>query len=131
MVRFFATSSSPLVKVMVPATLKLIVSPGGALAIASRNEPGPLSARLLTVPASACRAVVPTTIAANSAGSPILNQLPGCFFVSFALCVFILSVLLVWFALVVSDRQQSLLLLVCPWLKAAAALTHAALFSSL
>jgi len=40
---------SVLARVMVPVTLKLIVSPDDALAIAFRSEPAPLSARLVTV----------------------------------------------------------------------------------
>ena len=42
-------SSSPLVSVIVPATEKLIVSPLTEAPMASRNEPAPLSLRLLTV----------------------------------------------------------------------------------
>ena len=42
-------TSSPLVRTMVPVTLKSIVSPGAAEAIACRSEPGPLSSRLVTV----------------------------------------------------------------------------------
>jgi hypothetical protein len=40
--------SAPLVRVMVPVTLKVMVSPAAAPAIAWRKEPGPLSLRLLT-----------------------------------------------------------------------------------
>ena len=50
MVMLSATSSSPLVSVIVPVTLaaKLIVSDGNAAAIAARSEPTPLSLRLVT-----------------------------------------------------------------------------------
>ena len=49
MVRFLAMGISPLVRVMVPVTLKLIESPWLAMAIVSRREPAPLSFRLVTV----------------------------------------------------------------------------------
>src|ERR1051326_3286711 len=48
-VMFLSITSSPLVKLMVPFTPKLIVSPSFASASAWRNEPGPLSFRLVTV----------------------------------------------------------------------------------
>src|SRR6266496_3394588 len=50
-VRSLSINSSPLVSVMVSPVEKLMVSPGVALAIASRNEPGPLSAVVVTVAA--------------------------------------------------------------------------------
>ena len=53
MVRFLPMSSSALVSSMVPLTAKSIVSPAAASAIALRNDPGPLSAVLMTVPACA------------------------------------------------------------------------------
>ena len=53
MVRFLLITSSPLVKVMFPVTPKTMVSPGLAVAIASRSEPGPLSFRFVTVSVAA------------------------------------------------------------------------------
>ena len=49
MVRLLLTTSWPLVSVIVPLTEKSIVSPSDALASASRSEPAPLSAVLVTV----------------------------------------------------------------------------------
>src|ERR1700737_3091292 len=42
-------ANSALVRLMVPVTEKLIVSPSAEAAIVSRNEPAPLSLRLVTV----------------------------------------------------------------------------------
>src|SRR3989442_2889351 len=53
MIRFLLIRSSPLVSVMVLPLEKSIVSPGAALAIASRNEPGPASSVVVTVAARA------------------------------------------------------------------------------
>src|SRR5260370_3581235 len=61
MVKFLTINNSPLVSVIVPLTEKLIVSPAAALAIASRSDPGPLSAVLVTVAANPCR-VTPNAI---------------------------------------------------------------------
>jgi hypothetical protein len=44
-------TNSPLVKVMGPLTAKLSVSPGTALAMACRSDPGPLSAVVVMVAA--------------------------------------------------------------------------------
>src|SRR5579862_8265664 len=49
MVRVLLIKSSPVVSVIVPVTLKLMVSPGEVFAIAARRDPAPLSARLVTV----------------------------------------------------------------------------------
>src|SRR5882724_3244780 len=51
MIRSLSIRSSPLVSVMVLTLEKLIVSPEAALAMASRNEPGPSSAVVVTVAA--------------------------------------------------------------------------------
>src|SRR5207244_9038338 len=51
MVRLVVINNSPLVKVMRPLTAKVRVSPGVALAMAARSEPGPLSAVVLTMAA--------------------------------------------------------------------------------
>ena len=51
MIRSLSIRSSPLVSVMVLPVAKLIVSPGAAPAIASRSEPGPSSAVVVTVAA--------------------------------------------------------------------------------
>jgi hypothetical protein len=51
MVRFVVINNSPLVKVMRPVTAKVTVSPGAALAMAWRSEPGPSSAVVLTTAA--------------------------------------------------------------------------------
>jgi hypothetical protein len=48
-VRFWLIVSVPVVNVIVPVTLKLIVSPGAAEAIAARSEPAPASLVLMTV----------------------------------------------------------------------------------
>ena len=53
MIRCLSIDNSPLVSVMVPPLEKLIVSPGAALAIALRSEPGPSSAVVVTVAARA------------------------------------------------------------------------------
>jgi hypothetical protein len=50
-VRSLSISNSPLVKMMGPVTAKSMVSLLVALAIAARNEPGPLSAEVVTVAA--------------------------------------------------------------------------------
>src|SRR5688572_9398004 len=50
-VRSLSITSSPLVRMTEPVTAKSMVSPGAALAIASRNESGPLSNGLVTVAA--------------------------------------------------------------------------------
>src|SRR6185436_11186548 len=69
MVRFLAMGISPLVRVMVPVTLKLIESPWLAMAIVSRREPAPLSFKLVTVnsgcviDANAGARFVPPTVA--------------------------------------------------------------------
>src|SRR6478672_8084695 len=47
-VRFFLIKSGPVVSAIVPLTVTLIVSPGNAMAIASRKEPGPLSNAFVT-----------------------------------------------------------------------------------
>src|SRR6266699_2591472 len=49
MVMLWLTTSSALVRVMVPVTAKLIVSPSFAILSAWRNEPGPLSLVFVTV----------------------------------------------------------------------------------
>ena len=49
MVRFLSITSSPLVKVIVPVTEKLIVSPGAASRIACLRDPGSLSVVFVTV----------------------------------------------------------------------------------
>ena len=54
MVTFLSTNNSPPVRLIVPATAKLMVSPSFALASACRNEPGPLSFVLVTVIVVAC-----------------------------------------------------------------------------
>src|SRR5436190_24257982 len=51
MVRFVVINNSPLVKVIRPLTAKVSVSPGVASAMAWRNEPGPLSAVVVTTAA--------------------------------------------------------------------------------
>src|SRR6266487_2451362 len=51
MVRLVAINNSPLVKVIRPLTAKVRVSPGVALAMAWRSEPGPLSAVVVTMAA--------------------------------------------------------------------------------
>src|SRR5436190_12604115 len=51
MVRFVVINNSPLVKVIRPLTAKVSVSPGVASAMAWRNEPGPLSAVVVTMAA--------------------------------------------------------------------------------
>src|SRR6266568_2956086 len=51
MVRLVVINNSPLVKVMGPLTAKVRVSPGVALAMAWRSEPGPLSAVVVTMAA--------------------------------------------------------------------------------
>src|SRR6266498_3125470 len=48
MVRLVVINNSPLVKVMRPLTPKVRVSPGVALAMAWRSEPGPLSVVVVT-----------------------------------------------------------------------------------
>jgi len=48
MFKSFVISSCPFVRVIVPATEKLIVSLGAATSIARRNEPTPLSAVVVT-----------------------------------------------------------------------------------
>src|SRR5947207_2385527 len=48
MVTLLSTNSSPLVSVIVPLTVMLIVPPLDARESALRNEPGPLSAVLVT-----------------------------------------------------------------------------------
>ena len=48
-VMFLSITSSPLVKLIVPVTANSIVSPSFASASAWRNEPDPLSFRLVTV----------------------------------------------------------------------------------
>src|SRR5207237_441994 len=62
-VRFLLIKSSPLVSVMVAGRvrLKLMVSPGAAAAIASRSDPGPLSAWFVTVIAAAKAGTAPKT----------------------------------------------------------------------
>src|SRR6266545_2231109 len=54
MVMFLSTSSSPLVKPILPDTAKVMVSPSLASASAWRNEPGPLSLVFVTVIVAAC-----------------------------------------------------------------------------
>lgn len=54
MVRDLSRTNSPLVRRMVPVTLKVIASPDAASVIAWRSEPGPLSFRLVTVNVAAC-----------------------------------------------------------------------------
>src|SRR5713101_9449731 len=54
--------SSPLVKLIVPVTEKLIVSPGAALAMAARKDRGPLSAVVVTLALSPGRGI---SVAAN------------------------------------------------------------------
>lgn len=49
MVRSLSMTNFPVVSVIVPVTLNKIVSPGRAVAIALRSEPGPLSFVLVTV----------------------------------------------------------------------------------
>src|SRR5436309_9713644 len=53
MVRLVVINNSPLVKVMRPLTAKVRVSPGLALAMAWRSEPGPVSAVVVTMAALA------------------------------------------------------------------------------
>src|SRR5213593_452577 len=53
MVRLVVINNSPLVKVTRPLTAKVRVSPGVALAMASRSEPGPLSAVVVMMAAHA------------------------------------------------------------------------------
>ncbi|PYU02338.1 MAG: hypothetical protein DMG38_00685 [Acidobacteria bacterium] len=74
-VRFLLIKSSPLVRVMVPVTPKLIVSPDDALAIESRSEPGPLSARLVTVIVAAKAGRALKTAAAKSEAKIPINSL--------------------------------------------------------
>ena len=65
-IRFVLMASSPLVSMMFPVTAKSIVSPAAALAIACRNEPGPLSATLVTVRVAASPRCVSKTATKNS-----------------------------------------------------------------
>jgi len=51
MVRLLVMNNSPLVKVMEPLTAKVSVSPGVALPMAWRSEPGPLLAVVVTTAA--------------------------------------------------------------------------------
>ncbi|PYL71148.1 MAG: hypothetical protein DMF26_20010 [Verrucomicrobia bacterium] len=76
MVTLLSITSSPLVKLMVPLTAKLMVSPSLASASAWRNEPGPLSFRLVTVMMFAgARQIVRC---ANAMGSGICQSIkPG------------------------------------------------------
>ena len=53
MVRFVVITSSPLLNAITPLTAKVTVSPGAAVAIASRSEPGPLSSVVVTTAADA------------------------------------------------------------------------------
>ena len=62
MVNGLVMESSPLVKLIVPVTEKLIVSPGAALAMAARKDPGPLSAVVVTLALSPGRGI---SVAAN------------------------------------------------------------------
>ena len=70
MARFLLITNSPLVSVTV-ATLgaKLIVSPGEALRIACRNDPGPLSLPFTTVMVVACTGIA----TAYSSSTPSAN----------------------------------------------------------
>ena len=57
-VRFLSITNSSLVRLtVVTLGAKLIVSPGEALTIACRKEPGPLSFPLVTVMVAACAVV--------------------------------------------------------------------------
>src|ERR1043166_8871669 len=53
MVTFLSITSSPVFKLMVPVTATLMVSPSVASVSAWRNEPAPLSFRLVTIIVSA------------------------------------------------------------------------------
>ena len=66
MVRLVVINNSPLVKVMRPLTAKVSVSPGVALAMAWRSEPGPLSAVVVTMAAHPyCERSIVTTAKTN------------------------------------------------------------------
>jgi hypothetical protein len=68
--------SWPLVSVMAPVTAKVIVSPGATVEIAARNDPGPLSAVVVTTAAGAwCSATV--TRAAKRRGLFITMHVDG------------------------------------------------------
>jgi hypothetical protein len=58
MLRLLVISSSPLVRVIVPDTAKVIVSPEAELAMVSRNDPGPLSLEKTTVRIAPWSAVI-------------------------------------------------------------------------
>ncbi len=64
MLRSLSTTSSPLESVIVPVTPNTMESPGAESAMTCRSEPGPLSAREVTVFVSAWARVVKALVAA-------------------------------------------------------------------
>lgn len=65
-VRFLSTTSSPPARVIVPTTPNAIVSPGAAVAMASRSEPGPLSPVLVTLRVAASATLPGTNMLARN-----------------------------------------------------------------
>src|SRR6476646_1570768 len=66
-VTFLATTSAPLVRVIVPRTAKVMRSPSCATASAWRNEPGPLSFVFVTVIVAACDDIIVIDSSSNTA----------------------------------------------------------------
>jgi hypothetical protein len=72
MVILLSTSSSPLVKPMVPVTAKVIVSPSFAMASACRNEPAPLSFVFVTVMVAACTRIATVHISNTAIAADLI-----------------------------------------------------------
>jgi hypothetical protein len=67
MSKFLVIVNASLVKVMVPVTLKVIVSPAAASTMAWRKEPGPLSLRFFTESVAALLVLVSIALASTQA----------------------------------------------------------------
>src|ERR1043166_4374959 len=74
MVMLLVTSSSPLMSVTTPVTVKLIVSPFATLASAVRREPAPLSAVLVTVLVAAWEFRLHIRLRARARNAPRRND---------------------------------------------------------